>query len=197
MARYHSSTLLTCRSAAIDVVKDRTVSKNAKVIYIYFDYKSQISQTTAPVAKTLLKQLLSSSSLPPEIETLYDDHVRGNYNPHTATWIKHLKEFSHCGPIYAFFDGVDECSEDHLDQTFSLLVELQKSGYRLLLSTRPHLVPKLRERINDLRVCDIVADKSDLRTYILFRLRKAGNTNSELEGKCLNLIKGVQGMSHN
>src|SRR5277367_6438426 len=103
MARYHSSTLLTCRSAAIDVVKDRTVSKKAKVIYIYFDYKSQTSQTTAHVAKTLLKQLLSSSSLPPEIETLYDDYVRGTHTPTTATWIKYLKEFPHCSPIYAFF----------------------------------------------------------------------------------------------
>lgn len=164
------------------------------MIYIYFDYKAQQSQNDNDIARSLLKQLLSLSNLSSELERLYDDCMLGSFTPDTATLIQHLKAFSQIGPVYAIFDGMDECREDNLEEMFSLFTNLQESGYKLLFSTRPHLLQYFLERLRDLQISNILADNSDLRSYILFRLRKARNNNRELEAKCLNIIKDVQGV---
>lgn len=164
------------------------------MIYIYFDYKAQQSQNDNDIARSLLKQLLSLSNLSSELERLYDDCMLGSFTPDTATLIRHLKAFSQIGPVYAIFDGMDECREDNLEEMFSLFTNLQESGYKLLFSTRPHLLQYFRERLRDLQISNILADNSDLRSYILFRLRKARNNNRELEAKCLDIIKDVQGV---
>jgi hypothetical protein len=95
--------------------------------------------------------------------------------------------------VYAVFDAVDECSDDNLDHVLELFSKLQNSC-RLLISTRPHLVQNLRDKISDTNIIDIHGEINDMGNYVTGRLRMAKNCNSTLETLCLDLIKDVHGM---
>lgn len=94
--------------------------------------------------------------------------------------------------IYAIFDGVDECSDAHQNCILSLLARLQRMGYRLLVSSRPHL--HLRDQLSYTQTIEISADESDLKKYVMARLREEKNPSPALQAKCLELIKNTHGM---
>ena len=75
---------------------------------------------------------------------------------------------------------------------FIFFAELQKSGYRILISTRPH--ESVPCQLNDITASEIAADRQDLEKFIIYRLEKAGNKNSALEKKCMDLANDAAGM---
>jgi hypothetical protein len=163
------------------------------VVYVYFDYKAQESQTRMNITRSLLKQILyRSHDIPPALERLYESSIQHNTQLELRTLDSHLTSCFQESPVYAVFDAMDECSDDYQEEMVSFFSKLQNSGCRLLISTRPHLLA-LR---NQLDVCaiDITANAGDLREYIIKRLKKATNKNPTLETKCLELIKKVDGM---
>jgi hypothetical protein len=180
------------RSIAIDHLNEQVASNNVKVVYIYFDYTVQQTQTCIDVACNILKQLLcQSEDVPPEVESQYNERVRIGARPGLAMVFHALASFSQkYAAIYAVFDAMDECSEDALKGIFALFAKLQESGYKLLISTRPHLQHKLGGTLP----FEIAADNSDLRNYITARLEKEGNKNITLQDKCLDLSKTVKGV---
>lgn len=94
--------------------------------------------------------------------------------------------------IYAVFDGLDECGDADQTCVLSLLAHLQELGYRLLISSRPHI--HLQDQLGHTQTFEVSADESDLRNYVTARLKQVRNSARTLEGKCLELVKSTQGM---
>lgn len=77
-------------------------------------------------------------------------------------------------------------------EVLEIFAHLQQSGYRLLISSRPHLY-KLLHRLNDTKTLEVCANESDLRNYIITRLNEEGHVSDKFKAKCLNLINDVRG----
>lgn len=165
-----------------------------RIGYIYFDYKAQQGQSGNYIAGTLLKQLVSQSTyIPADLESLYDESVSTASPINMTALIQFLTSLSKEFRIYTVFDAMDECSEDHQQDILSLLSSLAQSGYRILLSSRPHL-HILRDQLGTLSTLTISADETDLECYAKARLIAERNRNEELESRCIVLVKESQGM---
>lgn len=172
---------------------DQYVKYNAKVIYIYFDYKAQTMQTEVYIVGTLLKQLLCQiSDIPADIESFYNDSIAKNNKPSVTDLVRFLTSHSK-SRIYAVFDALDECNDKYQQNVLSLLAILEKSGFKLLISTRPHL-QIVQDHLNSIQTAVIEADATDLENYVLTTLTVKKNGNRELETRCLELVKEVKGM---
>jgi hypothetical protein len=181
---------LTYRSIAVDYIHDR----KAKVVYIYFDYKSHESQTWIDIARSLLKQLLSQLAVIPDDLAEYVMECKSKSQPvDSNTVIEYLLSLSSLSPVYAIFDAMDECSENNLRKVLKLFNKLQ-GLFRLLISTRHHLVQSLRDHIDDVQVINIKGDTDDVENYVRERLRTAKNTKPALEENCVALVKDVEGL---
>jgi hypothetical protein len=199
--QYSCDILLMCsyglidRSIAIDYIKERFINENTNVLHIYFDFKAQQSQSAIDISSILLKQLLSNGdNIPHDVEDLYERCTRTGTRPDQTTLTLLLTSWSQkSSSIYAVFDALDECSDRHQEEILSLFGLLEQSGYKLLISSRPHL-QHLSDHLNRIQTINICADDSDLKNYIMARLASQRIHNPILTIKCLGLIEGVQGM---
>lgn len=114
--------------------------------------------------------------------------------PSLADLIPHLTSYSQNFPVYAVFDAIDECSDGQQADMISLFSELQKSGFKLIVSGRPHVQNAITDQLHDSETLEISADQYDVQNYIRARLKKEENKNLALEEKCLDLANNVQGM---
>jgi NACHT domain len=185
--------MLTVRSIAINDLKNRfPADRNVQVIHLYFDYKSQQSQTVVDIAINLLKQLLSRlDNIPNELDSLYCANTRPDLPACKRLLTLCSKQF---GTIFAVFDAIDECCDSYRKELLALFAHLLQSGCKLLISSRPHLLRNLRDQLSSARTIEVYANESDLRNYITVRLREKGNKDTNLEVKCLELATGVYGM---
>jgi hypothetical protein len=91
--------------------------------------------------------------------------------------------------IYAIFDAIDEASEPHQNEILALFAGLQSLGYKILVSGRPgSALNKLRCGLTDPRVLEIRADDSDLKQYVISRVKEGA-----MQHKCLKLVEEVDG----
>lgn len=174
---------------------DRFKNEDARVLYVYFDYKAQETQTEDSVACSLVEQLACQcETLPADLVALYSECTRTNSRPRRASLMKLLGTYSQKSRIYAIFDAIDECSDAHQRMMLSLFEDLQKMKYRLLVSTRPHLLQTLQHCLSYTQTLEINANEYDLRNYITTRLKAERSRNPQLESGCFKLIEGVRGM---
>ena len=166
---------------------------NAETVYFYFDYNARQTQTAANVARCLLKQLERNQvGLSPALEDLYENSMRTHQEPSISTFIELLKLYAQKYSAYSVFDAMDECAKEYRDDVFTFFAELQKFGYRILISTRPgESVPC---QLNDVTLLQIAADRQDLEKFIIYWLEKAGNEIPALEKKCMDLANAAEGM---
>lgn len=146
------------------------------------------------LAHTLKQVLLQLNIMPTELERLYENYLKNKIRPSHDDLIRIL---TYCGEdvtIYGIFDALDECTEKFQKNTMELFATLEHHGYRILISTRPHLQGQLQNTLPNSVTFAIVANESDLTNYIIARLEEEGCENPVLKEKCLNLINDVQGM---
>ena len=190
------------RSIAIDYLKNKFRDENVKVVYVYFDYKSQQDQTAFHTSGNLLKQLISQSQskIPQDLETLYSKHIRTDTKPDQSTLNRLLASLSQeFFSIYVVFDALDECLDEcsfsHKQEVLELFSHLQNSRYRLLISFRPCLREQhLSDRLAGATRFEIRANESDLTNYITKRLMEEENKSVQLTDGCLKLVEAAQGM---
>jgi hypothetical protein len=169
------------------------VDENFILIYVYFEYKAQQTHNGLDIVSNLLGQVVSQLDIiPAELEIMFNKNLKKSTRPDEKQITRILLSCSQKVPVYAIFDAVDECHDVYQDNVLSLFADLLHSRYRLLISSRPHLT-KLRETLVDTQTFNISAAKSDLRTFILARLKNQ-NKDAELELGCINLIDGVKGV---
>src|SRR5947207_210000 len=165
--------IIICRSLAISELKKRRgMNENNAIIYVFFDYKSQRTQTAVDIAMSLLKQLISPrDDIDRQIESY---HVKGE-RPNMAA-CKQLLTFyaKKRHSIYAIFDGLDEYnkSANETSELFGLFTHLQAIRCHLLLSSRPNFFSEFRNKLNEIQSLDIRAEESDLENYIGARIKQ-------------------------
>jgi hypothetical protein len=166
-------------------------AETSKVVYVYFDYQSNRTQTETNIAASLLRQLVGQlDDIPPELESLYNNNVSKQTQLKRDLIFPCLaacsRKFSN---IYAVFDAMDESGELNEKELVALLGDLQKLGYKLLVSGRPgSSFDKLECGLTDPRVFEIRADDSDLKQYVVSRVKGA-----IIQKKCLKLVEKVDG----
>jgi hypothetical protein len=165
---------------------------------VYFEYKARQAQSGIDIACNLLKQLLSQFEVVPHelkaLYTLYDESTRTNCRPDMSTLANLLTSCASEFQIYGVFDALDECDDSDQDGVLSLLFLLNQSGFRLLISARPHVKLGSSWPGTVLKVFSVSAQESDLKLYVGTRLDKERNCSDTLKAGCLALIKGVEGM---
>jgi hypothetical protein len=183
----------TNRSISIDDLTSR-VGHDMKVLYFFFDYKSQETQTAVEVAMNLLKQLISGlDEIPDELEFLYNQN--SSARPDLPTCIQLLNVCAaKFNSLYAVFDAMDECSDESQMEVFELIAHLQKLHCRILVSSRPHSLSTLRDELNDTQTLQILAEESDLKNYITATLSQKGKKVAEFPEEYQPLVKGADGM---
>ena len=116
------------------------------MIYVYFNYKSSESQDQVKIAGRLLEQLVANADIPPELTSLHEKS-KGK-TPEPAALIQILKSYSkRFSSLYAVFDAFDECGDGSQEDVLDLFDDLEKSGYKLLISSRPGTLDKLQRRL--------------------------------------------------
>jgi hypothetical protein len=164
------------------------------VIYFYFDFKSAQVQTRMDVTRALLKQIACQSNVSPELEKLYDKYGHLPQSPPLNEVLECLHEYSRSFLIHVILDALDEWDDCPHTEIYPLLVELQKSWLRLLVSSRPYLQHDLQTHLKDHEVLTISSDEADVRNYITYRIAKEKRTNSELKNRFLELGRSAKGM---
>ena len=153
-------------------------------------------QSKTQVVFSLLKQFLSQlSNIPRALEALYDectkyqkpDREMTKLTEFLLTWSQQLQVLT-----FGVFDAFDECDDSTQKDLLSFFGDLQKHGWRLLISSRPHV--QGIETLDDSLSLEIRADEVDIKHYILHRFKLAKNSKAELLAGCLALGKGVDGM---
>jgi hypothetical protein len=184
------------RSIAIDHLLERAERERAKVAYVYFDYKTQKSQTRIEVICTLVKQLLSQSNVIPDpLEELYKKFqdktkpMAENMKALTETlqWYGQIEE-----SVFMVFDALDECSEHNRKDVLELLSDLVKYGYKVLVSSRPHV--SFDSCLQGSEPFRIQAHETDLNNYVSCRLDAEKKVSSTLRRRCIELTKDLHGM---
>jgi hypothetical protein len=169
------------------------MEEDAKVMYIYFDYKAQARQTDVYVVGTLLKQiLLQVPDIPADIESFYDDSIakekKPSINDLTRFFTSHMKLRT-----YVVFDALDECDDKYQQEMLLLFGVLEKSGFKLLISMRPHIRVD-QDHLISVKTVTIEANAADLENYVRVILQVKKNKNNVLERRCLDLVKEAKGM---
>jgi hypothetical protein len=164
-------------------------------VYIYFDYKAQDEQSFTGLVGYLLKQAcLLAGHIPQALERLYDEYIRSRRSATTDELVQILTDCFEDFQMYGIFDAFDECGEPAQKRALSLFPQLQQAGYRLLVSTRPHLSASLEKALDPPAILRIEADQGDLHGYVRQRVRETKNLNATLETQCFELISNVQGV---
>jgi hypothetical protein len=164
-----------------------------KVVYIYFNYQSKDSQTAVQITKTIIKQLVSGLEIPEELESFYKNFTEKTTNPRMEELISVLGPCSRrFSSIYAVFDALDECDDRYKEEILGLFVNLQKRGYKLLISGRPPL-DTCACRLNNVSTLEIRATHYDVEMYIKTKLEER-DVRPKVRTKCLELVEGVGGM---
>lgn len=176
----------------IDHLMDQYAKEDANVIYIYFDYKSQTKQTEVDIVSALLKQVLCRiTDIPADIQSFYNDSVVANKKPMNDL-IRFLTLHSK-SRTYAVFDALDECDDKYQQGMLSLFGMLEKTGFKLLISMRPHMKVD-SDYLISVDTVTIEANVTDLENYVIVFLEQKKNKNNELKRRCLELVKEAEGM---
>jgi hypothetical protein len=163
---------------------------------VIFDSNAYQIQAAEHVIACLLKQALTNfGDVPPELVDFHDGYASKGKRLDQTTLLQYLTTCSEkFSTVYAVFDALDEYSESCQTTLFKLFGTLQQSGYRLLVSFRPHLSKLFQNVLSDPQILEVRADELDLEKYVAVRLEEKGNKISELKDRCLQLTKGLDGV---
>jgi hypothetical protein len=144
----------------------------------------------------MLKQFISQSDFIPEpLERLYDDLTSRDKKPAATNmniFTSILKWYSQNFPVYAVFDALDECSEANRKDLIEFLAGLGDAGYKILISSRPHV--SIKDQLDIAKEFHIRADESDLRGFVSARLNYEKKVSPNLKARCMELATGADGM---
>ncbi|KAL8827130.1 MAG: hypothetical protein Q9170_007136 [Blastenia crenularia] len=153
-------------STVIDHLQERTTRSELGLAFIYCSYKERTEQSHINLISSLLRQLVAGfRSVPEEIRSLHERHMRYETRPTRAEVVELLKSvISTFTAVYFVIDAMDECNES--DGTrFMLLNDLHslKSNVRLLCTSRHH---EPEYQFDGFQRIEVRANEDDLRNYI-------------------------------
>jgi hypothetical protein len=115
--------------------------------------------------------LLQHNALPRELETAYDKWIeRGQRNRPDVDVFADLvvqcsKEFS---TSFIVLDALDECGDEERDLLVNYLQQFLHAGFKIYITTRPHLHDSLMEAMGSAQrgMIEIKANPIDVEKYV-------------------------------
>lgn len=160
----------------IDHLLEPSVEVNP--LYIFFDYKDAHIQTAEKVIASLLKQLLFPfDTLPSALEAMYDKSKTGSPRPVLSDLVQLFITCSSRLPAVVLFDAFDECGNQRRIIS-ELVVPLHKSGIRVCITTRPHVLQDLKHTFDSATIMEIRAQREDIETYLAHQLEQSQRLNA-------------------
>ena len=155
------------------VVEDLTTrfyaDKSIGIAYVYCNFRRQYEQKPEDLIASLLKQLLQKqSSLPQNVEILYNQHKAKQTRPS----LDEISEALHSvvatySEVYIIADALDECqiSDGYRSRFLSKIFNLQaKTRAKLFTTSRP--IPDIEKEFKGCLQREILASDEDIRRYI-------------------------------
>jgi len=147
----------------------KTAPASSAVLFFYFDYSKQASQTPHRVLQTLLHQILSTySRIPRQASILARELMAGRPLP---SWEDMQDLFidlcSQGSPVFIVLDALDECdAKDNRKPILKLIKAIRASSARLLVTSRPY-PPDVNESLGDCPKISVEAHPEDIERYVL------------------------------
>jgi hypothetical protein len=189
------------RSAAIDYldeVRKRRPRDSVAICHFYFKYDDKERQTREQVTRNLLSQIAYQLDVvPPSIfdalENLYLEGKTGLAPKHAIITDLFISCSNFLDSTFVFFDGLDECTKDTQKKVVDLIRRFCASDIRVFLTSQPHLIPLVTASIDGAQTIEMVADKGDLKNFILEKFDSAGSKEG-LDGPLVEkLVSGAEG----
>jgi hypothetical protein len=181
-------------SLAIDDITGSINDENARIAYVYFDYKNREEHTGENVIRTLLKQILLPSKLiPPDLKSAYDNFTAHHKYPDISIFTRQLLSISATlSSVYIILDALDECSSETLNDILSLVHQFKNYGVRVFCTSRPHIT-NLRDKLETPTIL-INANNEDIRNYLTIRVNKGWRHDKRFQGTIIDkLTQGAKG----
>jgi len=157
------------RSIVVDHFEEHFKCQGVGVAYIYFDYKSQETQSSEAVAACLLRQLAAQvSDLNEQLEKTYDTLSPRLQYPDFDCLVKLLVTCAQSFETsFIIFDALDECDKKQAQQMVFLIRQLctSESPFKLFTTSRPYL-RSVEGFLKPDQTIELHAHESDLRNFI-------------------------------
>ena len=174
---------------------DHLVLLKIKPIYIYFNSQDH-DQTRKLVLRNLLKQLLSAlPKIPSTIQDAYRKSECGDGQPDCDGWMQFIKAVSTSFSCVAvLLDAFDECTKGEKLNIVEIVRDLQKSGMKVFITTRPHDQSRLETKLVNAISMEIKAREPDIKIFLEANLRSEGVTEKVKDQIMGEICLRAQGM---
>jgi hypothetical protein len=126
----------------------------------------------------LVQTLFGQSSVPREIEDMYDEYSRRSTMPGKAMLKRHLFSLFSLSTSFVLFDALDELSPENVTAVTDLVREISESGVRVFCTSNTMSV---RTQLVEPTVVEIRAHDDDLFNYLTTQLNKGWEYDSEFK----------------
>jgi hypothetical protein len=173
--------ILPFSSTIIQDIEALCKSRQASIVYFYFDFRDAKKQRLNDLISSIITQLSAHPDLRCDILLrLYSDHDGGQRQPSDMDMTKCLKEMlilPHQPPIYLIIDALDESpdlsgiptSREQVLDLVKELVDLCLPNLHICVTSRPEIdIRRVIEPLTSLRVClhEQSGQKKDIEEYI-------------------------------
>ncbi len=156
--------------------------KDAKIAYVYCDYKDQAAQTASNLVACLVRQIIGQPKvLPQQLAALGEDLEIQNRRPSLNDLKRLLLALcSQYTRIFIVVDALDECEAAHERRLLLPILEsLPDARTRLFVTSRPNN-EDISQTFRKASRITIAAPESDLRRYITERIEERKDFASKL-----------------
>lgn len=96
--------------------------------------------------------------------------------------------------VAVLLDGFDECTKDEKLNIVEIVSNLQKSGMKVFITTRPHDQSRLETKLVDAVSMEITARERDIEMFLETKLRSEGVTEKVKDQITGTICPRAQGM---
>lgn len=179
LSYYHIKKDAEFSSLVIDHLQ-RTAQSTSAIVYVYFNYNEQKTQSVTNVAADILKQLVSQFDDVPQdiVDLLNDMRSKSRHLPDAKIIIELIHEIAaRFSVFYLILDALDECDYFSVrPKWLEFINRLESWGTRAFITCRPHAMPDgdTFERL------EVRAHVEDISIYVRAKLASA-TINSRLK----------------
>ena len=151
----------------IDHLFDEILSPNDAIVYFYFDYRDQQTQTPPYFLASLLRQIAARSKpLPQFLHDLYDrfrEEQPQHLMPELREAFRAMCEI--CEKCFIIIDALDECKHQaHRREIVQFLKSLPTTKTRVFVTSRLH-AHDIKEHFEDALRVEVEASENDIKRY--------------------------------
>ena len=162
-------------SLVIDSLCDQAVEKDVAVVGLYCDFRQQQEQSATNILGAILKQLVSRSGIPVNIQEAFQKAERefGGRGLLLSEMVDILKKTITSLPqLFICVDALDECIPKHQQALLESLQEIVavSPNIRVFLTGRPHIEQKIVKLFSQLARLPLSPTHDDIKSYLKMKL---------------------------